>query len=156
MAWRCSMTCMPLRMIAALVASVAAASPVLGQESGWAYAWGRNDEGQCNVLPPGVNFVATAGGLYHCLALTAECRIWGWGENRYDDGIGSYYVGQATPPKDKGFLAMAAGGYHSVGLKANGSVVCWGSNYQGQCTVPPPNTGFVAISAGLYFTLGLK
>ncbi len=84
--------------------------------------------------------VAVAAGGRHCLALTEDGTVTGWGANNF---------GQAeTPTGLSGVRAIAAGNDHSVALKSDGTVVAWGSNLNGQTEVPAGLRGVRAIAAG--------
>ncbi len=117
-------------------------------ESGMIFAWGLNDDGQCNVTAPNSDFMTIQGGQWFSLGLKANGSIEAWGSNNY----GACNV----PSPNSGFTAIAAGGYHSLGLKADGSIEAWGRNDNNQCDVPSPNSGFTAVAAGYAFSLGLK
>ena len=113
--------------------------------AGTLHAWGRNDDGQCNV-PAGDDFAAIAGGGSHSLALRDDGSLAAWGANPW---------GQCNVPAGDDFVAVSAGAFHSLALKENGALAAWGFNAQGQCNVPSGND-FVAISAGGWHNLALK
>ncbi len=110
------------------------------------FAWGLNDEGQCNV-PIGMGFLQIDAGAAHTVALRSNGSLAAWGNNSNQ---------QCNFPLGNNYVAVSAGGNHSLALKADGTVVAWGNNEDGQCTVPPP-TGYTyqAISAGGNFSLAL-
>ena len=124
------------------------------RSDGQIVAWGRNDEGQCDVpaLPPGMSYVEVSAGRWHTLALRSDGAIIGWGRNT--DGQCD------APPLPAGatYVEIAAGGFHSVALRSDGTAIAWGQNYDGQCDVPPLSTGqhFSDISAGMLHTLACK
>lgn len=100
-------------------------------------AWGDNNDGQCDVPPPNVDFAAVAAGAQHSLGLKTDGSIRAWGVDF-----------QPPPSPNSEFVAIAAGWSHSVALKASGAIVAWGQGYHGECFVPSPNSGFGAIAAG--------
>ncbi len=117
-------------------------------EPGSAVAWGRCQEGQCDVPVPNNGFVGVEGGGYHTVGLMSDGSIQAWGVNNF---------GQCNvPAPNQYFVALASGYHHSLGLKADGSIVAWGWNNDGQLTVPAPNTGFAAAAGGTSHSLGLK
>ncbi len=71
-------------------------------------AWGKNDDGQCNVPSPNTDFIAVAAGRAHSLGLKQDGSIVAWGLNSYD---------QCNIPAGK-YTAIAAGYMHSLALKA--------------------------------------
>jgi hypothetical protein len=105
-------------------------------------AWGRNDQGQCNVPADGP-FVAIAAGEHHSLAIAEDGTLRAWGQNTY---------GQCNAPAGGGFVAVAAGVYHSLAIAGDGSLRAWGRNDYGECTVPAGND-YVAVAAGERFSV---
>jgi len=88
--------------------------------------------------------VDVAAGWDHALAVTADGRLWAWGDNS---------EGQSVVPaslKDGSYQAVAAGAQFSVALTTAGKVVAWGTNWAQQTTIPTivKNRTIVAISAG--------
>jgi alpha-tubulin suppressor-like RCC1 family protein len=76
-------------------------------------------------------------GWSHALALTADGRVWAWGNNRYGAlGIEPKAEGWILDPVEvaglTGIAAIAAAGDVSLALTRDGSVWVWGSNGQGQ------------------------
>ena len=101
---------------------------LLGAGAAWAQdgdgsivAWGRNNEGQCDVPAPNTDFVAVAGGEFHSLGLKADGSIVAWGSN----GDGQCDV----PAPNTDFVAGAGGHGHSLGVKGypRGDLNCDGS-----------------------------
>ncbi|HOL78054.1 MAG TPA: hypothetical protein PKY35_13595, partial [Candidatus Hydrogenedentes bacterium] len=85
------------------------------KQDGSVVAWGRNNEGQCDVPSPNTGFVAIAAGYAHSLGLKQDGSVVAWGRNN---------EGQCdVPSPNTGFVAIAAGGYHNLGLKQGGNVV---------------------------------
>ena len=118
------------------------------KEDGSIFAWGENDDGQCNVPESAVGFTAVAAGLFHSLGLQSDGSVLAWGAN----GSGQCNV----PEPNSDFIAISGGQYHSLGLKSDGSIVAWGGNSDGQCNVPVPNSGFLGLSAGRFHSLALR
>ncbi len=117
-------------------------------QDGSIVAWGRNGDGEGDVPPPNMDFIAVAAGGRHSLGLAANGSVAAWGLNNY---------GQCdVPGLNSDFVAIAGGAYHSLGVKSGGSIVAWGADYYEQSTVPDPNEGFVSASAGVAFSVGLK
>src|SRR5512135_2477992 len=97
-----------------------AASP-----AGQVVAWGARVE---PFVPPGTAFKTMSAGGYHNLALTAQGKVMGWGDN------GS---SRATPDSSITNIAAVAAGYlHNLVLKTDGTIIAWGDNSEGQCAVP--------------------
>ncbi len=102
--------------------------------------------GQATV-PAGLSYVAVAAGACHSLALKADGRVVGWGDNR---------LGQTTFPSGlSDAVAIASGHSHALALRNNGTVVAWGDNSWGQLNVPADLTNAVSISAGMIHNLAL-
>jgi len=103
------------------------------KDDGTVAAWGRNDDGQCEV-PAGLTGVqSVAAGGRHTVALKNDGTVTAWGWNIY---------GQCDVPEGlSGVQSIAAGGRHTVALKDDGTVVAWGWNNYGQCEVPAGLTG---------------
>ncbi|HXJ61849.1 MAG TPA: chitobiase/beta-hexosaminidase C-terminal domain-containing protein, partial [Verrucomicrobiae bacterium] len=99
-------------------------------------------------VPPGLtNAVSLAAGQSHGLALLADGRVVGWGDNTY---------GKATAsPGLVSVIAISAGAWHSLALKGDGRVVAWGQTDYGQTSVPPGLSNVVAIAAGGHHNLAL-
>ena len=112
--------------------------------------------------------VPEAGG--HILVLTAEGRVWAWGDNRnaqLGNGSASPQEGWAAVESLDNVSAIAAGTLHSVALKSDGTVWTWGANHQGQLgdgTLTNRATPAAAlrlsdvsmIAAGSFFTVALR
>ena len=73
------------------------------------------------------NVVAIAAGYEHSLALTADGKVLGWGEES-----ALFDWGQIVPPSDlTNATRIATGGYHSLAVRQDGSVSAWGSDQYG-------------------------
>jgi len=136
----CSSAC----LIFALLLSV----PVSSQTTGGIIAWGWNNYGQLDVVPPNFGFLDVDGGVYHTMALRSDGSVVVWGENSY--------LQQSIPSPNSGFTAIASGSVHCLGLRSDSTVTAWGFSSYGQCDVPLPNNDFIAIAGGRYHSLGLK
>ena len=129
-------------------------------EDGKVYGWGWNGVGQTGrgIKSTKEDFVAAvrlaadnselsgvvaiSAGYHHALALTADGRVYAWGDNAYSE-IGQGARGgdypRAVLVKDvagTGLLGnivmVAAGGNHSYALDKNGKVWAWGLNNDGE------------------------
>ncbi len=109
-------------------------------------AWGRTDQGQCNVPAPNTGFVAIAAGYAHSLALKSDGSVVAWGLDDNNQVSGK--------PAGIGFKTVAAGFYYSLALKSDGSLVAWGQNDHDQIGVPA-GTGFVAVDGGYWHGVAL-
>jgi len=111
-------------------------------------AWGRNTDGQCNIMASVTNPVCIAAGGFHSLALNADGTVAAWGKN---------WDGQTNvPTAATNVVAIAAGGNHSLALQGDGSVLAWGRGWDGQTDVPAAATNVVAIAAGWAHSLALQ
>ncbi|EMG36506.1 RCC1 domain-containing protein, alpha-tubulin suppressor [Desulfocurvibacter africanus PCS] len=163
------------------------------------WAWGDNGDGQLGdgtkpddkIKPvqvaesdagqaPLPAFTAVATGYLHSLALTADGKLWAWGDNydgqlgdgkKPDDKIKPVQVTESDAGQDPlpAFTAVAAGYNHSLALTADGKLWAWGDNGNGQLgngstssrsrpvKIPLPTgiTGFTAVAAGDCYSLAL-
>ncbi len=123
----------------------------LAINSGKAYAWGRNDNGQIGdasttdrLTPVPIaastltNVAAVAAGGNHSLALHNQ-QVYAWGDNAYGE-IGDGTTTQRTAPATVSGLtsatAIAAGNYFSLAVQC-GAVWAWGDNTYGQLGFDP-------------------
>ncbi len=138
-----------LRQLACAVFCALGFAALPSRAAGTVVAWGSNFYGEGKV-PAGLTDVgAVAAGTLHSLALRADGRVVGWGDNE------TFH--QVVPPaKLTNAIAVAAGWFHSLALKADGTVVAWGADYAGQVTVPAELRGVVAIAAGSYHSVALQ
>lgn len=115
---------------------------------GKVYCWGYNRSGRLgdgtttdrslpapvNALPDGV--IAVEAGGSHTCALTADGKVYCWGDN-YSGQLGDGTTTNRLTPVlvsglPDGVTAISAGGRHTCALTASGAVYCWGSNSFGQ------------------------
>ena len=109
---------------------------------------GDNSLGQLWVPPAATNVVAVAAGAWHSLALRADGRIIGWGDD---------WDGQCDVPASLGqATGISAGGYHSLALRADKTVAGWGADDSGQAAPPAGLSNVTAIAAGTWHSLALR
>ncbi|MGJ5814092.1 RCC1 domain-containing protein [Paludibaculum fermentans] len=106
----------------------------------------------------------------HVLVLTAEGRVWGWGQNLYGQlgpGDSAVWARFAEVAGVTEVTALAAGAQHSVALRSDGTVWAWGANTEGQLGdgslvnrarpgVVPGLREVSMVAAGALFTVALK
>ena len=145
-------------------------------------AWGRNDAAQLgsgDAAPrrapllqtplsgagaSALRFAAISASSGHALGLTADGRVWAWGQGA-DAALGQGPGAPASPtsaplPVTGGGLgalvvtAVAAGGAHSLALTSGGAVYSWGDNSRGQLGRgdAPATPGRVPFPAGVAIT----
>ncbi len=126
--------------------------------AGLVYSWGVNGSGQLgdgtakparspvavktDGILAGQKVVAMAAGGYHCLVVTSEGQVAGWGDDTVSQlGDGGGFGSRRYSPvwtSTNGVLAgvriksVAAGEYHSLALSSSGRVYSWGRNLSGQ------------------------
>jgi alpha-tubulin suppressor-like RCC1 family protein len=130
------------------VAASALWSLALGAD-GTVWAWGDNRSGQlgqgtsgegANPRPRRVAglaaVVAIAAGAQHGLAVTADGRVWAWGQNTLGQlGLGAPSAPRTTPAPVPGLadvVGVAAGISHSLAWQRDGTLWAWGQNSFGQ------------------------
>ena len=89
----------------------------------------------------------TGGG--HSIALTADKRVWTWGDNEFGElgrntGTFDPSPGLVTALTNQNVAAIAGGLGFTLAVTSNGQVYAWGSNSTGQLGT---NTGGAAVSA---------
>ncbi|PXY96699.1 hypothetical protein DKK76_02625 [Frischella perrara] len=114
-------------------------------QTGDVYVWGYRAYGQqgngtnnvkANSAPQKVTGLANieklVGGTYHLLALDADGKVWGWGENRYGQaGFSGNYT--STPRQILTQVEqISAGEQFSMALDNTGQAWVWGINNFGQ------------------------
>jgi hypothetical protein len=146
------------------------ATPAVSQ--GQVFAWGLNDEGQCNVPapPPGRHFVELAGGFTFSVGRLDDGTLIAWGNPTpppdlppgltYEEIDAQYYTtvarrsdgsivawGGAAPtlPTDPSYVQVATGFFHALAIRGDGSIGAWGSNFYGEIDVPPLPGGVIAV-----------
>ena len=114
--------------------------------AGTVVAWGRNNQGQCNVPSLRSNVVAiSAGGDCHSMALKSDRTVAVWGS------AGSL---RAVPENLTNATAIAAGYAHSLALRSDGTVAAWGSS--AGTNLPAGLSNVAAIAAGYRHSLALR
>ena len=82
------------------------------------------------------NARAIAAGAGTACALTADARVWCWGDNLYGQLGSSTIPGSAVPSPVGGLpsdvVSIAAGFSHMCALTAEGRALCWGNDEWGQ------------------------
>lgn len=122
-------------------------------EWGQLFSWGSNSCSQLGLesvdltqqsKPKIVKSLATkqivqiSSGQYHCLALTNNGELYGWGSNAYGQlGIGITSEKVIKPALIKSLNGIpiafvACGGHHSFAISKSGAVFGWGKNTFGQ------------------------
>ncbi|XP_052894618.1 probable E3 ubiquitin-protein ligase HERC4 [Anopheles moucheti] len=119
---------------------------------GQVFSWGSNAVGQLGLdaengrqqTPRMIkaigakHIVQIASGQYHCLALTNNGELYGWGSNSYGQlGIGTTNEKVPTPTLIKSLAGVpiafiACGGNHSFVVSKSGAIFGWGKNTFGQ------------------------
>lgn len=122
------------------------------KSDGTLWAWGYNYFGQLGngtisgfsesfpnpaQVGTATNWVSISSGYNHNLAIQADGRLWGWGENTLGQvGTGATSnVGIATPTAvatDSYWRKIDAGGFFSTAIKSDGTLWAWGDNYYGE------------------------
>ena len=111
----------------------------IARETGFAYCWGNNADGQLGdghpaqpwerrpdpVVVPITDVVQIAGGGIHTVALKRDGTLWAWGNNQYGQlgNMTNTATTKANPTPAQvtglsGVTAIAAGWYHSLALKS--------------------------------------
>ena len=118
----------------------------------------------------GVAFTTVEAGSQHSLALTADGKLFAWGNNGDgqlgDGGTSEERSSPVSISPELTFKAIAAGENHSLALTVDGTLYRWGDNSLGQLgdgtnirqDLPvsiPGEITFSAIAAGLYYSLAL-
>jgi len=146
------------------------------------WSWGQNSEGQLGNERRGptvvtaarvgtaIDWVETSSGGRHTVALTADQRLWTWGDNDFGQ-LGSSRTGnQATPVQigvQRNWRAIAVGEGHGLGFTQDGALWAWGFNFRGQVgdgatgvRLSPVFVGtapdWAAVAGGAEFTLATR
>jgi alpha-tubulin suppressor-like RCC1 family protein len=147
-------------------------------EDGSVLTWGSNADGQLGYTTeetgsaqpapvPGVtDVVQLAAGANCSYALTADGRVYAWGENNKGQlGLGASdgeaHTAPALIPGLEGVVAIAAGNRTGYALLADGTLRAWGQNHAGQVgngqegdDVPAPATVMTLDDQGQSVALG--
>jgi alpha-tubulin suppressor-like RCC1 family protein len=116
--------------------------------NGTLWGWGRNAEGEAgtgtdpgNVVNPtqigtATNWVTVSCGYDHTLAITADGKLWAWGQN-YEGEIGDGTMTNVTTgPEQIGaatnWKSAAGGSTHSLAITTDGHLWAWGQNNLGE------------------------
>ncbi|MCP4105143.1 MAG: choice-of-anchor D domain-containing protein [Desulfobacteraceae bacterium] len=117
------------------------------KSDGTVWVWGRNNHGQegngskakTQLVPQQItslaNVKAIAARGNHCLAVTDDGKVWGWGRNDSGQLGADARKTQRTPviiPGLSDIVSLSAGEQHNTALKSDGTVWTWGRNNQGQ------------------------
>ena len=149
------------------------------RSDGTVLAWGYNGYGQLgdgsttsryypvrvtdgSTTAPITQIQAIAAGYNHALAVKADGKAMGWGNNNYAQVGDGFTINRsrAVPVLDEndqpvtGIKTVAAGEWHSLALKVDGTVLAWGHNASGQLgdgtitdLIVPKNIGLSGINA---------
>lgn len=124
------------------------------------YVWGRNNKGQLGINSTtghnapvaiaglnGKKIISVSGGFTHSLALSAEGKVYAWGNNingqlgkgtiNYSNNPANYIPVEITDnfttlTSPDRIIAVSAGKLYSLALSAEGKVYAWGDNEDGQ------------------------
>src|SRR5712691_2778565 len=150
--------------------------------SGAAYCWGYNAEGELGIGAPGTShtwpvavqqgalrFQAVSVGDYHTCSVATTSLAYCWGLNSFGRLGDSTNTNRSVPTPVQGGLGfnnVSAGGSHTCGVASGGAAYCWGWNASGQLgtgdtirrPVPSAMPGglvFSMVSAGGQHTCGV-
>ncbi len=116
-------------------------------ESGVAYCWGNNSEGQIGngryagtrstpaQAALGLRFVDITVGWLHTCGLRKDGSVYCWGTNEHFQlgWSGLARAAVAAPQLDlPQVISIAAGQYHTCAILADSTSSCWGGNFDGQ------------------------
>jgi alpha-tubulin suppressor-like RCC1 family protein len=110
------------------------------------FAFGDNWRGQLGIpdpygsadpveVPGLPSIVGVAAADSHVLAVTADGKVWGWGENNDGQAVNSSFDALVAPGPViglTGIVAVAAGGGSSVAVDSAGFLHTWGGNPSGK------------------------
>ena len=119
------------------------------KKNGALWAWGINAQGELGdgsnngsiVYTPehigtATNWIKIAAGYSHSLGITADGKLWAWGENNEGElGDGTTVDGTSGPEQigtATNWVAISGGNTHSLGITADGKLWAWGQNNEGE------------------------
>ena len=143
--------------------------------------WGSNDQGQLgrsagasssdtpvdvDGLPLGVAVSLVAAGSDHTCAVTADGRLFCWGDNAASQvGAGASTIPVPLEIALQGVTSLALGARHTCAV-ASGGLYCWGASDRGQLggatpgptpsPVPGLGSGVTQVAAGVEHTCALQ
>jgi alpha-tubulin suppressor-like RCC1 family protein len=125
---------------------------------GVASAWGVNDLAQSTVpssLSAGTpDLIAISCGGNHTLALDANGKVFGWGDNGYGQITPLTGMDLVEPDGSSAFaIEIDAGFSHSLAISEKGTVFAWGSNLNNQTNVTNLFNNSVLLAAGDNYSL---
>ena len=107
---------------------------------GTVFAWGRNQDGECNV-PADLDQVAqVACGFFHTVALRTDGTLRTWGRNDF----GQCFIPVGLPEVGQ----VACGDRHNLALMLDSTVRAWGWNGSGECDVPQGLSAVSRVASG--------
>lgn len=165
------------------------------RSNGTLWAWGDNAFGQLGdgslvtrnipseVAGAANNWLTSASGLSHTVAIRANGTLWAWGDNGSGQ-LGDAAITDNTTPQlisvtqpvspANNWSTVSAGDMHTLALKADGTLWAWGDNSAGQLGIGSSDPGralptqvvttnpgsfdrnWIAIAAGGTHSLGLQ
>lgn len=133
------------------------------RSNGSLWAWGDNAFGQlgdgtlvtprntaAEVAGAAKNWLASASGLSHTIAVRANGTLWAWGDNSSGQLGDAAIVDNTTPQQisvtqpasaSNNWNMVAAGDFHTLALKADGTLWAWGDNAFGQLGIGTADPG---------------
>lgn len=112
---------------------------------GQAFAWGKNNDGQCEV-PGGLGALSkVSAGFNHSCALTTSGNVVSWGNDEVE-----------PPPALSQVSDLSSGRDFTCAVHApSGTVTCWGENDSGQLDAPEDLEGVKSIHCGQSFVIAV-
>lgn len=129
------------------------AHTALLRSDGIAFAYGRNESGQC-IMPKEGGFVQVSAGGAHTVLLHENGNAMAIGSNSHQQ-CEIAVRGTASAVR---YVRVSAGRRHTVLLRSDGYVEAVGCNEDGQCEIPPLEFGlkYLQASAGGHHTVLLR